>query len=270
MRTHSARTHSAYERAGYVTVPKTFDASALVKAANACATALSGPLPRQLGNKVMARPEFYPLPSLERTRYGLMNAHQWTDRELAPFVDIFKNILTSEKMFEALSSVHFEEHYTLHQTIFFFESPCTVPHIEAMTLDTFPQGSACTVWGAVDDVTPVNGPPYVVPTRRGFYDPYPGDTKKETHRAMVLKNICEQESQVIALALQAGSIAIWAPSTPHGSMSPHPGYERRWSFQAIYRSTRIARWGAYPNHDEPHDLAIEEAVINRRFSFLKH
>jgi len=37
-------------------------------------------------------------------------------------------------MFDCLHAVDGEEHYTLHQTIFFFESPITVPHIEAMTL----------------------------------------------------------------------------------------------------------------------------------------
>jgi ectoine hydroxylase-related dioxygenase (phytanoyl-CoA dioxygenase family) len=241
---------------------------ALAKAEEACRAAIAGPLPRHL-NKTMRRKDFEELPPVQRTRYGLLNAHLLDQPELQPFTGAFTRMLVSDAMFDCLHAVDGEEHYTLHQTIFFFESPITVPHIEAMTLDTIPRGRSHTVWMAIDDVTPLNGPPFVVPVARGQYDPYPTGDSKEHHRAMVLENIVERNSPVIALALGAGSLAIWAPSTPHGSMPPHPGYEQRRSFQAIYRPTRIARWGEYPNHDQPHEPESEEIRINPRFSFLR-
>lgn len=253
---------------GYRIFRAAIDVSALTEAENACKAALCGPLPRHL-DKTMRRSDFDDLPPVERTRYGLPNAHLLDKPEIQPFVGAFVQILTSDAMFSCLHAVDGEEHYTLHQTIFFFESPCTVPHIEAMTMDTVPQGRSHTVWMAVDDITPMNGPPFVVPVPRGQYDPYPSDGTKESHRAMVLAGIVARHSPTLTLALTAGSLAIWAPSTPHGSMPPHPGHERRRSFQAIYRPTRLTRWGAYPDHDQLHDPESHERRINDHFSFLR-
>jgi len=253
---------------GYRIFRNAISVNAIVAAEDACRETLRGKLPRHL-DKVLSQADFDNLSPVDRTRYGLLNAHLFDHVELRAFVEAFVHILTCEAMFDCLHAVDNEQHYTLHQTIFFFESPLTVPHIEAMTMDTTPQGRAHTVWMAVDDVTPLNGPPFVVPTPRGEYDPYPDDELKETHRAMVLGKIVTQHTPVAALALQAGSLAIWAPSTPHGSMPPHPGHERRRSFQAIYRPTRLNRWGGYPNHDQLHDPDAEEFRVNARFSFLR-
>lgn len=253
---------------GYRIFRDALRADPLIAAEAACRGALDGLLPRHLGRS-LRRTDFNDMPAVERTRYGLLNAHLFDQTDVQPFVRAFVEVLTSQVMFDCLNAVDGEAHYTLHQTIFFFESPITVPHIEAMTMDTIPQGHSHTVWLAIDDVTPLNGPPFIVPVPRGRYEPYPADPEKPAHRAMTLDNIVARQLPVIALTLRAGSLVIWAPSTPHGSMPPHPGHERRWSFQAIYRPTRFRRWGAYPDHDQLHDPDSEETPVSPRFSFLR-
>ena len=264
---------SEFADTGYSSVVKALDTDCLASAADACADALSGPLPRHLGNKIMTRGDFASLPSPERTRYGLMNAHQWTDVDLLPFIEALKTILMSDKIFERLNSIDDEEHYTLHQTIFFFKSPCTTPHIEAMTMDTYPQSRAHTVWIAIDDVTPLNGPPYVVATPRGVYDPYPGDGSKESHRAMVLANICSHGSPITALdslgrkLCRLGAVyAAWldgpssrkrAPAINSGDLSADAHYD----LGRVPQSPSAARSGDRGSDNQPAVFLLESVTL---------
>src|SRR5262249_38109189 len=73
----------------------------------------------------------------------------------------------------------------------------------------------------------------------------------------------------VALTMKAGDFAVWAPSTPHGSMAPRPNKTQRRSIQAIYRPTRLTLWGNSSERlADLHDVASEEKKINDRFNCL--
>jgi hypothetical protein len=233
-----------------------------------------GPLPRHDGTN-RPRAEFRAEPLLDSTRYGLMDAHSWEIPAVEGFVSAFRDVLFSSAVFDALHALDGEMHYTLHQSIFFFESPLTLPHIEALSLDTNPRGGSFTVWAAVDPVTPRNGPPYVVRCPVGTYVE---DAADLTHNGLcraTYDGILSRGETLSVLTLNSGDFAVWAPSTPHGSMPPELGHsgcsaERR-SFQALYRPTRYLRWGSYPiiESEGEHSIAEEEIVIDERFSVLR-
>jgi ectoine hydroxylase-related dioxygenase (phytanoyl-CoA dioxygenase family) len=198
-----------------------------------------------------------------------MNSHLWRIPVVDGFVAAFRRVLFSSAIFDALHALDGETHYTLHQSIFFFESPLSGPHIEAVSLDTMPRGRSFTVWAAVDPVTPRNGPPYVVPRPLGHYDPDPPERTIPAHYRVTYEGIQAGGEMLAALTLNPGDFIVWAPGTPHGSMGALPQWPVRRSFQAIYRPTRINCWGGYPNHDETHSVADEEIVVDERFSILK-
>ncbi len=231
-----------------------------------------GPLPRHDGTN-RPRSEFLAEPPLESTRYGLINAHSWKIPAVEGFVSAFRDVLFSSAVFDALHALDGETHYTLHQTLFFFESPLTFPHVEAESLDTSPRGGSFTIWVAVDPVTPHNGPPYVVPRPVGAYVEDAADPTIQGLFQATYDSILSRGETLSALTLNSGDFAVWAPSTPHGSMPPllgHRGSSReRRSFQALYRPTRYDRWGRYPNQNDEHSIAEEEIVIDERFSMLR-
>lgn len=204
------------------------------------------------------------------THYGLMNSHLWHIPSVDGFVAAFREVLFSSAIFDALHSLDGETHYTLHQTVFFFESPLSGPHIEAVSLDTMPRGRSFTVWAAVDPVTSLNGPAYVVSRPPGQYDPDPAERTIPALYRTTREGIQARGELLTALILNPGDFAVWAPGTPHGSMSAlMPQWLQRRSFQALYRPTRIDCWGAYPNHDGTHSIANEEIIVDERFSVLK-
>ena len=253
---------SNFEEIGYAVFRAAIDVTEVDRTEREIVRSYEGSLDRQDGAKLAWR-------NLGTSRSGLLNSHLCQTPEIHPFVSAFREILVSSAIFDALHGIDGEEHYTLHQSIFFFESPLTPPHIESMTLDTTPRGLSRTVWGAIDPITPMNGPAYVVPRRAREYESDPEEKTKAAHRQMTLENLCVRESHIHALVMAPGSIAVWAPSTPHGSMPPHPRYAGRRSFQAIYRPTRITKWGGYPHHDQEHLPSDEEFGVNRNFSFLR-
>jgi hypothetical protein len=85
----------------------------------------------------------------------------------------------------------------------------------------------------------------------------------------VADKVGSAEVEAVMPFLQPGDVMIFGPSTPHGSFAALDKSLWRRSFQAIYRPTAITRWGAYPTHDEPHDVASEEVEMNANFNFLR-
>ena len=239
----------------------------------------AGPLPRHDGR--LARHDLYrsaQLSPLERSRSGLMNAHLLKDSPIQPFVDAFARLLTSPAMFDCLNALDAEERYTLHQTIFFFVSPLTVPHVDRMTLDTHPLGHSFTAWIPIDPVNAANGPVFVVPRPAGDYDSeeelgiaVTGDSPaaRAAHREATAQKLSARGAVMVAPILNPGDLLVFAPSTPHGSLPAADPNLRRRSVQAIYRTTRFERWGAYPNHDFRHDVSAEEYAVSTRFNFLR-
>lgn len=201
--------------------------------------------------------------------HGLMNPHLWRLPPFDGYVAAFRDVVFSSAIFDALHSLDGEAHYTLHQTVFFFESPLTGPHIEAVSLDTTPRGRSFTVWAAIDPVTPLNGPPYVVSRPLGHYEADPPERTIPAHYRITGEGLQARGETLTALILNPGDFVVWGPGTPHGSMGPLPESRARRSFQAIYRPTRIDRWGGYPNHSEPHSIVDEEIVVDERFNVLK-
>ena len=239
----------------------------------------AGPLLRHDGR--LAPHEFYrsaQLSALERSRSGLMNAHLFKDSPIQPFADAFVRLLTSSAMFDCLNALDGEERYTLHQTIFFFVSPLTGPHIDRLTLDTHPLGHGFTAWIPIDPVSAVNGPVFVVPHPAGKYDSeeeigiaVTGDSPavRAAYRRALARKLQARGAVMVAPILNPGDLLVFAPSTPHGSFPEAEPNLRRRSVQAIYRATRFDRWGAYPDHDQRHDAPDEEFSISARFNFLR-
>jgi ectoine hydroxylase-related dioxygenase (phytanoyl-CoA dioxygenase family) len=239
-----------------------------------------GPLLRHDGRVVSH--DFYEsaeLSTLERSRSGLVNAHLLNDGPMRPFSEAFARLLSSSAIFDCLHSLDTEERYTLHQTIFFFVSPLTVPHIDRMTLDTHPLGHSFTVWIAIDPIDSNNGPVFVVPTPAGQYDSdhdlgvvHEGGTSAsimKAHREGVARKLKARGAMMVAPVLNPGDVLVFAPSTPHGSFPTRDAKLRRRAVQAIYRVTRFDRWGRYPEHGDRHDIAAEEDVVSESFNFLK-
>ncbi len=174
----------------------------------------------------------------------------------------------TDAIYSALHAIDSETRYTLHQSIFFFRSPRLGPHLDRSTLDTAPAARSFTVWIAVDAVSPANGPPYVVPTRRGQYWIDPG-TAPAGQNKLIDDWVLNSMPAMVLLAMNAGDFAVWAPTTPHGSMVAWPHTSARRSIQAIYRPTSILRWGNRPERlDDTHNVKFEEEEINDRFNCL--
>ncbi len=239
----------------------------------------TGPLFRHGGRAVPH--DFYQsgnLSALERSRSGLMNAHQLKGNPIQPFADAFARLLTSPAMFDCFHALDGEERYTLHQTILFFVSPLTRSHLDRATLDTDPLGHSFTAWIPIDPVNAVNGTVFLVPHPAGEYDSeqemgivVPGDTRaaNEAIGRALARKLQARGAVMVAPILNPGDLVVFAPSTPHGSFPPVIANSRRRSAQAVYRATRFDRWGAYPNHDQRHDVSAEEYGVSAHFNFLR-
>jgi len=107
-----------------------------------------------------------------------------------------------------------------------------------------------------------------VPTPRGQYWTDPG-TAPAGQNKLVHDWVSTAMPGMLLLAMNAGDVAVWAPTTPHGSMIPWPEMSMRRSNQAIYRPTSILRWGNRPERlDDTHNVKFEEEEINGRFNCL--
>lgn len=259
---------SEYQTNGYAIFRQSLPIGSLEARERELISNVDRPLPRH-DSTYRHRAAFKGLSAPASTRHGLMNVHMWRNPEVEPFIEAFRDVLFSKAIFDALHSLDGEHRYTLHQSIFFFESPLTTPHIEAMTLDTTPRGRSYTVWAAVDPVTPLNGPAFVVPRPLAEYEPDPSEITKEAHRRMTCDGIQSRGELPVTMTLNPGDFAVWGPSTPHGSMAPLPERQERRSFQAIYRPTRIDRWGGWPHQDSLHSITDEEIVVDERFNALR-
>jgi hypothetical protein len=254
-----------FEREGYATFRGLLDVAEIGRLEQEILRDYPGPLLRH--NVRMARHcELDPNAVFDRS--GLLDCHLWSLPELRPFLDALRALLFSQAIYNALHSIDGETRYTLHQSIFFFVSPRTVTHMDHTTLDTTPPARSFTVWIALDNVLPPNGPPYLVPTPRGHYRADTGKPRSEQNE-MLAEWMLETTTPTLALTTKAGDFAVWAPSTPHGSMAARPDMAGRRSIQAIYRPTSILQWG---NRRERiadfHDVKTEEEEINSRFNCL--
>ena len=271
-----------YRRNGFVIFRQAIPTGIVEELAEAEAAVVgpySGPLYRH--DLRVATHEFYrgaTLSEIERTRSGLLNAHLLKESPIQRFVDSFVRLLTSRALFDCLHELDSEQRYTLHQTIFFFVSPLTVPHIDRMTLDTTPQGRSFTVWIPIDRIEATNGPILVVPRPLGSYESEADlgialvdDPRemKQAHRKALGRRLQAEGAVAAVPLLNPCDVLVFAPSTPHGSFPPHHANAARRSIQAIYRPTSITQWGGYPVHDQPRDPAASEQVVSERFSFLK-
>lgn len=252
-----------YSHDGYAVFRGRAEVSEVADLEQQCVQVYQGPLQRH-DLRMASHAEIDP--GADRERSGLMDCHLWRLQELLPFTTALRKLLFSDAIFEALQSIDGETRYTLHQSIFFFASPRIRPHLDNNTLDTSPPGHSFTVWIAVDDVWPANGPPYVVPNPRGDYR-VDTDLPRDEQEALIEQWLRETAPTTVALTMKAGDFAVWAPSTPHGSMAPWPGFTRRRSIQAIYRPTRYVNWGNRGFRlGADHDLEHEEEPVNERFN----
>lgn len=237
-----------------------------------------GPLLRHNGRVATHDHSMGPPWDVARRQSGLLNPHRLGEGPLRAFSEATTRLLTSQSLFDCLHRLDGKERYTLHQSIFFFVSARTDTHLDRVTLDTVPAGQSFTVWIPVDRVRPANGPLFVVPRELGVYDKEPENAGAagESRGAMsgayndaVADKVGSSDMEAVMPFLQPGDVMIFGPSTPHGSFAALDKSLWRRSFQAIYRPTAITRWGAYPTHDEPHDVASEEVEMNGNFNFLR-
>jgi hypothetical protein len=237
-----------------------------------------GPLLRHNGKVTSHDHSQGPPWDVARRQSGLQDPHKLGESPIRAFSEAAKRLLTSESLFRCLNQIDGQERYTLHQVIFFFVSARTDIHLDRVTLDTTPRGQSFTVWIPIDHVRPANGPLFVVPRPVGTYDQeLEGITGGDGSRgAMTIayndalaRKIGGDTEEAMMPFQQPGDVLIFGPSTPHGSFAALDKHLWRRSFQAIYRPTSVTRWGAYPNHDEPHDVASEEVEITPHFNFLR-
>jgi hypothetical protein len=237
-----------------------------------------GPLLRHNG-KIAAHDHSQGPPSdFLRRQSGLLNPHRLIEEPLRPFAEATIRLLTSDAIFDCLHKLDGGDRYTLHQSIFFFVSARTDTHLDRVTLDTVPRGLSFTVWIPLDPIRPANGPLFVVPRPLGFNDDdldsiaasggSRGEMTTAFNNALSAKFAASDAEGVLPI-MQPGDVMIFGPSTPHGSFAALDVSLWRRAFQAIYRPTAITRWGAYPTHDESHDVQTEEEVMTPRFNFLR-
>jgi hypothetical protein len=237
-----------------------------------------GPLLRHNGKIATHDHAMGPPWDVARRQSGLLNPHRLGEGPLKAFSEATTRLLTSQSLFNCLHKLDGNDRYTLHQSIFFFVSARTDTHQDRVTLDTVPAGGSFTVWIPVDRVRPANGPLFVVPRKLGVYDEAlegigaGGESRgamSGAYNDAVADSVGSSEIEAVMPFLQPGDVMIFGPSTPHGSFAALDKNLWRRSFQAIYRPTAITRWGAYPTHDEPHDVATEEVEMNESFNFLR-
>jgi len=239
-----------------------------------------GPLLRHNGKIATHDHAMGPPWDVARRQSGLLNPHRLGEGPLRAFSEATTRLLTSQSLFDCLHKLDGNERYTLHQSIFFFVSARTDTHQDRVTLDTVPAGRSFTVWIPIDRVRPANGPLFVVPRGLGVYDQtlesIGANAASGNRGAMtgayndaLADRVGASEVEAVMPFLQPGDVLIFGPSTPHGSFAALDKNLWRRSFQAIYRPTAITRWGAYPTHDEPHDVATEEVELNGSFNSLR-
>ena len=239
----------------------------------------SGPLYRH--DLRVATHDYYrssALSNVERSRSGLLNAHLLKDSPIQRFVDSFVRLLTSRAIYDCLHRLDSEPRYTLHQSIFFFVSPLTNPHIDRMTRDTAPPGRSFTVWVPIDPVGATNGPILVVPRPLGYYESEADlgtavvdDPRKaeEAHRNALGRRLQADGAVAMVPLLNPGDVLVFAPSTPHGSLPPHQANAPRKSIQAIYRPASVTRWGDQRGHDAVRHPMVNAQVVSERLTILK-
>ncbi|SEP48129.1 Phytanoyl-CoA dioxygenase (PhyH) [Rhodospirillales bacterium URHD0017] len=240
----------------------------------------TGPLLRHNGKVAPHDHVMGPPWDVARRQSGLLNPHRLGEGPLRAFSEATTRLLTSQSLFDCLHKLDGGDRYTLHQSIFFFVSARTDTHQDRVTLDTVPAGRSFTVWIPVDQVRPANGPLFVVPRELGVYDQAlegigangnaaDRGAMSGAYNDALSDKVGSSEVEAVMPFLQPGDVMIFGPSTPHGSFAALDKSLWRRSFQAIYRPTAITRWGAYPTHDEPHDVATEEVEMNGNFNYLR-
>jgi hypothetical protein len=240
----------------------------------------TGPLLRHNGKVAPHDHALGPPWDVARRQSGLLNPHRLGEGPLRAFSEATTRLLTSQSLFDCLHKLDGGDRYTLHQSIFFFVSARTDTHQDRVTLDTVPAGRSFTVWIPVDRVRPANGPLFVVPRELGVYDQAlegigangnaaDRGTMSGAYNDALSDKVGSSEVEAVMPFLQPGDVMIFGPSTPHGSFAALDKSLWRRSFQAIYRPTALTRWGAYPTHDEPHDVATEEVEMNGNFNYLR-
>jgi hypothetical protein len=250
----------------------------VAKAEEAIVRPYRGPLLRHNG-KIAAHDHANGPPwDVQRRQSGLQDPQKLGEGPMREFAEATKRLLTSESLFRCLNRIDGHERYTLHQSIFFFVSARTDIHLDRVTLDTTPRGQSFTVWIPIDYVRPANGPLFVVPRAVGTYDQElegisGGDGSRGAmtiaYNDALATKIGASEEEALMPFQQPGDVLIFGPSTPHGSFAALDKHLWRRAFQAIYRPTSVTRWGAYPNHDEPHSVESEEVEITPHFNFLR-
>jgi len=256
-----------FEREGYAILRGRLDVGDIARLEREIIAPYPGPLYRH-SLRMLRHSELDPDAYLDLS--GLMNAHLWKLPQLNHFSEALLKLLTSDGIYTALNAIDGEARYTLHQSIFFFCSPRIGPHFDNSTLDTLPPARSFTVWIAVDAATPMNGPPYVVPTPRGHYWTDPGTTPPNRNRLIHDWVTTRRMPAMVLVTLNAGDIAVWAPTTPHGSLLGWPDMKVRRSIQAVYRPTGVLSWGnTRASLADYHDPAFEEEEVNSRFNCLR-
>jgi hypothetical protein len=271
----------AYQTDGFFLFRQAIDRRLVDEVAKAEETVIrpyGGPLLRHNGKIVPHDHSNGPPWDVERRQSGLQNPHRLSEPPLQAFREATTSLLTSETLFNCLHRLDGNERYTLHQSIFFFVSARTDTHQDRVTLDTVPRGRSFTVWIPIDPVRPANGPLFLVPRGLGVYDEdlegiaAGGQSRGEmtgAYNDALAKKLGASDVEAVMPFLQPGDVMIFGPSTPHGSFAALDKHLWRRAFQAIYRPTAITRWGAYPTHDETHNVQTEEEEITSGFNFLR-
>jgi hypothetical protein len=272
---------SAYQSDGFFLFRQAVDRRQVAEAAKAeeiVVRPYGGPLLRHNGKMAPHDHSKGPPSDFLRRQSGLLNPHRLSEGRLQEFGEATVRLLTSEAIFNCLNKLDGNQQYTLHQSIFFFVSARTDTHLDRVTVDTVPRGRSFTVWIPLDTVRPANGPLFVAPRPLGAYDDdlegiaAGGQSRGEMTGAFndaLAEKFAASDAEAVLPVMHPGDVMIFGPSTPHGSFAALDASLWRRAFQAIYRPTAITRWGAYPTHDEPHDVQAEEVEMTPHFNFLR-
>jgi len=181
---------------------------------------------------------------------GLEQPLSYSDERLSGFVEALREVVCHPNILRILREVDGGEAFSIEQTIFFTESPATVPHIDSFSADSWPRGHSHTIWLALEDIPLEAGPPYVVPVSKKTFDmEFPEDHPVRSEQnpdaaanRLYYEGLLQEWEQLKDLRyftpLSKGDLMIWHSLTIHGSMQRDIQGGHRYSIQALYRDMK--------------------------------
>lgn len=230
-----------------------------------------GPLLRQDGHR--AAHAFFPGTRLVSN--PLLNAHLPISEPMRPLERALTELIASPELARCLRELDEAQHYNIHQTLLFFASQTTQPHLDSWGLDTSPRGFAHTLWIPLQDMTYLSGLPSVIPWRLGKVvteadlglpaEGTPSERYNRYQQALASKLFAGRPESVTAL-VRRGDLCVWSSLTPHFTLPSSPAPTPRLSLQVLLRPSHL-RWGNFVDQPQHHPTN-RHIRMSERFSYF--